>query len=61
LADLTDFLEEFFKPPVIGDGLCEEGSLRLWQGGEYRKKMAKAMLPRWEAKLPARLELPNAV
>ena len=29
LAYLTHFLEEFFKPPVIGDGFCEEGSLCL--------------------------------
>ena len=29
LAYLTHLLEEFFKPPVIGDGLHEEGSLCL--------------------------------
>ena len=29
LAELTHLLEEFFKPPVIGDGFCEEGSLCL--------------------------------
>src|SRR5208283_4052539 len=29
LAYLTHMLEEFFKPPVIGDGLHEEGSLCL--------------------------------
>ena len=35
LAYLAHLLEEFFKPPVIGDGLREEGSLCLRQrGGE---------------------------
>ena len=29
LAYLTHLLEEFFEPAVIGDGLCEEGSLCL--------------------------------
>jgi hypothetical protein len=33
LAYLTHLLEEFFKPPVIGDGFFEEGSLSLRQGG----------------------------
>ena len=29
LAYLTHLLEEFLKPPVIGNGLCEKGSLCL--------------------------------
>ena len=33
LAYLTHLLEEFFKPPVIGDGLFEQGSLSVGQGG----------------------------
>ena len=29
LAYLTHLMEEFFKPPVIGNGFCEKGSLSL--------------------------------